>query len=109
MANDLHLKIQLWDKEKDGILSETALVNRLEQQGYRCTRYTYPQGTYFVEHSHTADKIDAVLKGRFKINMCGESIVLTPGDYVYIPVNAPHSAEVIGDESVVSIDAVKIS
>jgi quercetin dioxygenase-like cupin family protein len=41
--------------------------------------------------------------------MCGESIVLAPGDYIYIPANTPHSAEVMGDESVVSIDAVKKS
>jgi quercetin dioxygenase-like cupin family protein len=40
--------------------------------------------------------------------MYGESIILTAGDYIYIPANTPHSAEVIGDESVVSIDAVKI-
>ena len=109
MVDNSRLKIYSWDTDKDGILSETALVNLLERQGYRCTRYTYPQGTYFAEHSHTVDKIDAVLKGRFKINMCGESIVLAPGDYIYIPANTPHSAEVIGDESVVSIDAVKKS
>lgn len=108
MANNSRLKIKLWEPDKDGTLSETALVNQLEKQGYRCTRYTYPQGTYFAEHSHPVDKIDAVLKGRFKINMYGESIVLTAGDYIYIPANTPHSAEVIGDESVVSIDAVKI-
>jgi hypothetical protein len=52
MANDSRLKIKLWESDKDGTLSETALVNQLEKQGYRCTRYTYPQGTYFAEHSH---------------------------------------------------------
>jgi quercetin dioxygenase-like cupin family protein len=110
MANNSSLlKIQKWDTVKNGALSGTAMMNLLERQGYRCTQYTYPAGTCFPEHSHSLDKIDAVLKGRFKITMGGKSFILSAGDYVYIPANTPHSAEVVGNESVVSIDAIKTS
>lgn len=109
MVNDPRIKIERWGSDSNEPLSETALVNLLERQGYRCTRYIYPERTYFPEHSHDVDKIDAVLKGQFKISMYGESVILTAGDYIYIPAKTTHSAEVIGNESVVSIDAVKIT
>lgn len=101
------MNIYQWNTKVDGPLSETGLINKLEQMGYLCTRYTYPKGTFFPDHSHNTDKIDAVLKGQFKINMEGKSIILKAGDYIYVPMNTIHSAEVIGEESVVSIDAVK--
>lgn len=96
-----------WNNQADGPLTEIALVNKLEQMGYRCTRYTYPSGTVFPDHAHECDKIDAVLKGQFRINMAGESTVLASGDYVLVPRGMLHNAEVIGNEPVVSIDAVK--
>jgi quercetin dioxygenase-like cupin family protein len=109
MVNDSRIKIERWGSGSNEPLSEAALVNLLERLGYRCTRYTYPAGTYFPEHSHDVDKVDAVLKGRFKISLYGESVILMAGDYIYIPAKTTHSAEIIGNESVVSIDAVKIT
>ena len=49
----------------------------------------------------------AVLAGQFRITMGGKSVVLGPGDAVEVPRGAEHSAEVIGDETVVSLDAVE--
>jgi len=78
----------------------------LQSLGYNCTQYTYPPGTCFPEHTHEVDKIDAVIQGRFEITIQGESVLLKPGDYIEVPKHTLHSARVIGDESVVSIDAV---
>ncbi len=80
---------------------------KLEQSGYRCTLYTYPPGTVFPPHTHDVDKIDAVLKGVFEITMGGETIQLSPGDYIEVPRNTVHSAAVIGTAAVISIDAIK--
>ena len=102
------MKLYKWNPETDGPLSETALTNKLEKLGYHCTCYTYSKGTVFPDHSHGADKIDAVLKGQFRISTSGESVIMEPGDYVFVPANTTHHAEVIGDESVVSIDAIKL-
>lgn len=93
--------------DNNDTLDESALVELLENEGYCCTRYTYPEGTYFVEHSHAVDKVEAVLKGRLRINLYGESVILAAGDYIYIPANTIHTAEVIGDAPVISIDASK--
>jgi quercetin dioxygenase-like cupin family protein len=101
------MKLRRWDVERDGPLTEQALRERLEQEGYRVSRYLYPPGTYFPAHTHAVDKIDAVLAGRFRIEMEGESVVLEVGDSVHVPRGAEHSAEVIGNETVISLDAVR--
>lgn len=101
------MKVQKWNPDAEGPLSEPALIHKLEKLGYCCTCYTYPPGTVFQEHSHEIDKIDAVLSGKFKLSMAGKSVTLEAGDYLLVPKNMIHRAEVIGDESVVSIDAVK--
>ncbi len=80
---------------------------KLEKRGYSVTRYTYAPGTSFPEHSHSIDKIDAVLAGRFRMSMNGQAVILEPGDCLAVPRGMPHTAEVIGDEPVVSLDATK--
>ena len=76
-------------------------------RGYHVSRYVYPPGTVFPDHTHAVDKIDAVLSGRFRITLEGDEIVLKAGDAVEVPRGAVHSAEVIGDHPVVSLDAVR--
>ncbi|MBI4005561.1 MAG: cupin domain-containing protein [Gammaproteobacteria bacterium] len=101
------MKVQKWDSNTDGPLSESALRNKLESIGYHCTRYIYPPRTVFPEHSHEVDKIDAVLSGKFKLSMKDKNVILEAGDYLFVPKGMIHRAEVIGNESVVSIDAIK--
>jgi quercetin dioxygenase-like cupin family protein len=91
----------------DDAASERALRRELVARGYRVTRYVYPPGTRFPSHTHGSDKIDAVVSGRFRIVLEGRAIVLGPGDSLEVPRGVLHSAEVVGDEPVVSLDAVK--
>ncbi|WP_455203012.1 cupin domain-containing protein [Kaarinaea lacus] len=101
------MQIEHWDAEQDGELSEPALRKKLERRGYTVSLYTYPPGTIFADHQHGVDKIDAVLSGRFRMDMAGHSVVLQAGDCLAVPKGMVHSAEVIGSEVVVSLDAVK--
>lgn len=101
------LGVEHWDVEGDGELSEEALRAKLEGRGYVVTRYVYPPGTYFPDHSHDVDKIDAVLSGQFLLRIAGRSVALKAGDAVAVPKGVVHSAEVVGDAAVVSLDAVK--
>jgi len=103
------MKVERWEAQRDGVLSEPALRRKLEKLGYRVCRYTYPPGTFFPPHTHGEEKIDAVVSGRFRIRMGGDEVVLEAGDAVHVPRGAEHSAEVIGAEPVVSLDAVKVS
>jgi quercetin dioxygenase-like cupin family protein len=72
----MSLPLQHWDPDADGELSESALRLKLARVGYSVTRYVYPPGTCFPEHTHAVDKIDAVLSGRFRMSMQGQTVVL---------------------------------
>jgi quercetin dioxygenase-like cupin family protein len=76
--------------------------------GYAVSRYVYPPGTFFPNHTHNVDKMDAVVSGRLRITTSGGVADLRSGDAIHIPRGTPHSAEVIGDEPVVSLDATKV-
>lgn len=101
------MRVEHWNAERDGVLSEAGLCRKLERLGYVVSRYTYPPGTSFPPHTHAQEKMDAVVSGRFRIRMGGEEAVLEAGDAVLVPRGAEHSAEVAGREAVVSLDAVK--
>lgn len=81
---------------------------KLESAGYLVVRYTYPPGTSLPEHTHGVDKIDAVLSGRFRMVVAGHFTILGPGDWVEVPRGVHHTAAVMGDEPVVSLDAVRL-
>jgi mannose-6-phosphate isomerase-like protein (cupin superfamily) len=96
-----------WNTDVDGELTEQKLRDKLIARGYRVTRYVYPPGTSFPAHDHAIDKIDAVLSGRFRMTLQGHSVVLGAGDCLAVPRGVSHTAEVVGDEPVVSLDATK--
>lgn len=101
------IKVERWDPEDGETLSEQTLRRKLENMGYRTTRYIYAPGTNFPVHTHDVDKMDAVLSGEFRITMKGESVVLGAGDAVEVPRGVEHSAEVVGNRDVVSLDGVR--
>jgi len=98
-----------WDAKRDGPFSEAALRRMIEAEGYRVSRYVYPPGTRFDDHTHDVDKIDAVVSGRFRMTMGGKSVVLEAGDSLAVPRGVVHNAEVVGEEEVVSLDATRAS
>ena len=100
--------VRRWNQKLDGPVIEESLRKKLENRGYRVGCYTYSPGTYFSDHKHGQSKIDAVLSGIFRMGMYGEFVDLGPGDWIEVPAGATHSAEVIGNEPVVSLDAIKI-
>jgi quercetin dioxygenase-like cupin family protein len=104
----MKMAVRRWNVAADGEPSEAALRAKLTALGYRVARYVYDPGTVFPDHSHAVDKIDAVVSGRFRLVVSGHLAVLGPGDWVEVPQGAVHSATVVGDEPVVSLDAIKL-
>ena len=102
------MNIDRWDPDRDGPPTEEALRSKLEGSGYSVSRYMYPPGTFFPEHTHSVDKIDAVVSGRFRMTVEGRELILEAGDCLAVPRGTPHSAEVVGDEPVVSLDAIRL-
>jgi len=100
--------VRRWNPKIDGPVTEESLRKKLENRGYSVSSYTYSPGAYFSDHKHGQSKIDAVLSGTFRMGMYGEFVDLGSGDWIEVPAGATHSAEVIGNEPVVSLDAIKI-
>lgn len=108
------LKVEHWNSEKDGALNETSMRNKLKSQGYSCTRYTFPPGTDFPDHTHSVSKKDSIISGQFRFAMyllfyymLGNEVILQPGDMVVVPAGVVHNASVVGKESVIFFDATK--
>ncbi|MDB9312792.1 cupin domain-containing protein [Spirulina sp. CS-785/01] len=99
------MKLEHWNPQQDGELTEQKMRQKLEEKGYRVSRYVYSPGTFFPNHSHSIDKIDGVLSGRFRMTMDGQEVILEAGDSLEVPRHKVHSAEVVGNEPVVSLDA----
>lgn len=98
--------MRVWRFEGEAA-TEEALRSHLESRGYDVTRWVYPPGTRFPPHAHGVDKLDAVVRGSFRMEIAGERMVLGPGEAVEVPAGVVHSADVVGDEPVVSLDAVR--
>jgi len=101
------VEIERWN-EAWGQLSESNMKSRLEAEGFAVSRYVYPPATFFDNHKHAVDKKDAVLTGRLLIRAVGREFLLGPGDALAVPAGTIHSAEVVGDEPVVSLDAARV-
>ena len=101
------LEVEKWNTEKDGQLNETSMRNKSKSQGYSCTRYTFPPGTDFPDHTHSISKKDSIIAGQFRFAMLGKEVILQPGDMIEVPAGIVHNASVVGNESVVFFDATK--
>jgi quercetin dioxygenase-like cupin family protein len=105
---EAHMQIEHWHADRDGPLTEQGLRDKITARGYAVSRYVYPPGTFFPAHDHGVDKIDGVVSGRFRMTMGGQEVVLEAGDLLVVPKHAMHTAEVVGDEPVVSLDGVRV-
>ncbi|MFB6264170.1 MAG: cupin domain-containing protein [Bradymonadaceae bacterium] len=101
------MEVHNWNEQEDGPVSEEAMREKFEEMGYVVSRFEYSPGTTFPAHTHGVEKIDAVLEGRFRMTMGGDEAILERGDWVVVPESALHTAEVVGDQTVVSLDATK--
>ena len=100
-------RIERWERERDGEPSESILRDRLERRGFTVSLQVYAPGRDFPPHTHDVDKVEAVVSGRFRMTSEGDEFVLEAGDCLSVPRGTEHSAEVLGDEPVVSLDAVR--
>lgn len=102
------MDVSRWSERHDEEAPDAEeLRAELEERGYTVSRHVYRPGTYFDEHSHAHDKIDAVVSGRFRMTAGGEEAVLEAGDWAEISAGTTHTAKVVGDEPVVSLDATR--
>ncbi len=100
------MPIDHWNEKVDGPLTEEAMRRKMEKMDCVVHRYVYPPGTHFPPHTHEMDKMDGVISGHFRLQMGDHRLVLEAGDMLTIRRGELHSAEVVGNEAVVSLDGI---
>ena len=100
-----NLRLEHWDPAVEGNLTEDALVHKLAVWGYSAEQIQYEPGTYLSDRRAHSELIHAVLQGKLKVTLEGESTVLMPGDCLFIPKGQVSSAEVVGKKPVVCLQA----
>jgi len=78
---------------------------RLEQEGLTPYRFDMMPGDVYGDHAHLDAEIRWVVSGRMRIMVNNEEIILEPGDRLDLAANVVHSADVFGDEAVVTLCA----
>jgi quercetin dioxygenase-like cupin family protein len=89
------------------VKSVTDLLARFEADGYHVSMHLFAPGTVFGAHCLWERRIDAVVCGQLKVVIGGNASTLSPGDWIEIPAGVTVSAEVIGDEPVLGIEAAR--
>jgi mannose-6-phosphate isomerase-like protein (cupin superfamily) len=77
----------------------------LEDAGYQVALQLLAPGTAFAAHCPCEARFEAVFAGRLQVVIAGRVHLLGPGDWIDIPAGVPVTAEVVGEEPVVCLDA----
>ena len=78
---------------------------RLEQEGLSPSRFDMLPGDSYGDHSHVDMEIRWVVSGQMRVCIGSEQIVLGPGDRLDLAPKVAHSADVVGDDVVVTVAA----
>ena len=78
---------------------------RLEQEGLQPYRFDMIPGDRYSDHAHPEAEIRWVVSGRMQVRIDHEELILEPGDRLDLAANVVHSADVLGEEVVVTLCA----
>jgi quercetin dioxygenase-like cupin family protein len=78
---------------------------RLEREGLSPSRFDMIPGDSYPDHSHSEAEIRWVASGKMRVVIGNEEIVLGPGDRLDLAPKVAHSADVVGDDVVVTVAA----
>jgi quercetin dioxygenase-like cupin family protein len=80
-------------------VSMKMLLSLEEVPNFAMRCFSIEAGGHMPHHTNTVEHEQFVLSGRARVRVGDESFEAKAGDILYIPANAPHSYETIGDEA----------
>ncbi len=101
------IRLEHWDRAIEGDLTADGLVRKLAVLGYDSQQKTLSPGERLADTKIQIDTIDAVVQGKLKVSLEGESRVLSPGDCLFIPKGHVTSIEVVGDKPVICLEGTR--
>ncbi|WP_345991864.1 cupin domain-containing protein [Sulfurimonas sp. HSL-1716] len=79
-------------------VSMKMLLSGEEAENFAMRQFTIKAGGYMPLHTNSVEHEQFVLQGRAKVTVGDEVFEAKKGDILYIPADAPHMYETIGDE-----------
>ena len=101
------VRLERWDPESEGEFSPEGLLQKLAVWGYEAQARTLNPGEYHPDRRVQVDMVDAIVQGKLKITLEGESRTLSAGDCLFLPKGVVTSIEVLGDRPVVCLEALQ--
>lgn len=80
-------------------VSMKMLLSLEEVPNFAMRCFSIEAGGHMPHHTNTVEHEQFVLSGRARVRVGDESFDAKAGDILYIPANAPHSYETVGDEA----------
>jgi mannose-6-phosphate isomerase-like protein (cupin superfamily) len=99
------IRIERWDADCDGPLSEASLERKIESLGFEVLARTYPAGRAFDAPPESRDSIAAVVRGVVRLTVDGEPATLNAGDIAVVPREAVRRIEAAGAEPALCLEA----
>lgn len=73
-------------------LNHKEVAQSWRQRGYSCDVFIDPPGREWNDFTHSTNELVTVVEGKLQMTIEGEEIIAEPGDEVFIPKEACHSA-----------------
>lgn len=100
-------RVERWNQT----LAPNAAMLRLilEREGYRVYQWSDSPGMFYGSHKHGEDQSHWIISGALELTIEGfGTYVLESGDRDFLPAETYHTAQVLGEESVVYLIGEKI-
>lgn len=101
------LKLEHWDNRIDDALTKHTLLQKIIVRGFDSRMVTYSPSTVLPDRSTEKETVWALLQGELRLIIEGESMVVKPGDCLYIPAGTTYGAEVVSPKDVIGYEGVR--
>lgn len=80
-------------------LDRQQIADNWKSRGFSCELWTDPPGQRWEDFTHATDEVVVVLEGEMEFEVEGEVQHPEPGEELFIPAGAVHSARNIGNST----------
>ncbi len=93
-------------RERDGLVSRILLHERdLPETQLTVTWVEVDPGSGQRPHSHASEQVYVIVRGRGRMKVGGEEVLVVEGDLIHIPPDTLHGIENLGDEVLTYLSA----
>lgn len=72
-------------------------------QNMNVMHWQFDDNVALPPHSHEAEQFGYIIKGGFRVTIDGETTLLGPGDFYFVPSNAEHSFVSVGKTEAIDV------